>query len=184
MKNKEGSFRVILIVMFLTMIIAFNWDNWAWLKDSIHFILNPTAGALLDWKLEIGMAIIVLIITVLTTLVQKYATDQDKLKELKKEQKKLQAEIKKHKSEPKKMQELQRKQMEMMPKTMKLSMRGIIFTGIPFVLFFRWFDDYFTALEASTGLPVRFLGFINWFWFYLIVTLIFSSILRKKMNVV
>jgi uncharacterized membrane protein (DUF106 family) len=184
MKNKEGSFRVIIIVMFLTMIIAFNWENWSWLSGSIHAILDPTAGALLNWEMTVGMLIIVMVITVITTLVQKYATDQDKLRELKKDQKKLQEEMKKHRSEPQKMKALQKKQMEMMPQTMKLSMRSIIDTGIPFVLFFRWFDDFFRVVEESTGAPVRFLGIFSWFWFYLIFTMVFSTILRKKMNVV
>lgn len=180
--NKQGSFRTIIIVMIATMVIAFNWENWNWLKNSIHAVLDPTAGALLNWNLTIGMLFIVLLISFLTTIIQKYTTDQKALKELKDEQKKLQEEMKKHKTEPKKMQELQKKQMEMMPKTMKLSMRSIIYTGVPFVLFFRWFDDFFKALEAADG-PVRFLGFLSWFWFYLIVTMIFSSIIRKKLKI-
>jgi uncharacterized membrane protein (DUF106 family) len=179
MKNKEGNFRVIGIVMFITMIIAFLWDQLTWIKGSVHAILNPTAGALLDWNLTLGMLIIVAIISLLTTLVQKYATDQKALKELKKEQKILQEEMKKFKEHPEKLMQLQKKQFEFLPKTMKLSMRAIIYTGIPFVLFFRWFNDYFMAIP-----DFRFFGFFSWFWFYLIFTLVFSSILKKYLDVV
>jgi len=62
------------------------------IKDSVHFILNPSAGFLLNWNLNFGMLIIVLFITIFTTVVQKYATDQETLKEIKKEQKEIQKE--------------------------------------------------------------------------------------------
>ena len=87
--------------------------------------------------------------------------------------------MKKYKDHPEKLMELQKKQFEFIPKTMKLSMRAIVFTGIPFILFFRWFMDFFTAI----GDP-KFFGFLSWFWFYLIFSIIFSSILRKIFKVV
>ncbi len=176
---KEGSFTPLVLIMIASLVIAFYWDKISFIKEAIHFIFNPTAGALLDWNLNIGMLIIVFIISIITTLVQKYATDQDKLKELKKEQKEIQKQMKEFKNHPEKIMELQKKQFAMMPKQMKLSMRGIAYTGIPFILFFRWFNDYFLA----AGNPKFILG-LSWFWFYLIFAMVFSSILRKKMDVV
>ncbi len=177
--GKEGSFKMIFIFLIVSMLIAFNWENWAWMKDGIHYVLNPTAGWLLDWHMVIGMTLIVLIISYLTTLIQKYGTDQDTLKEMKKEQKEIQAQMKEFKQHPEKMAHLQKKQFSMMPKQMKLSMRTIVYTGIPFILFFRWFDDYFFAL----GDP-KFFGFLGWLGFYLIATVLFSSLIKKKMDVV
>ena len=87
--------------------------------------------------------------------------------------------MKKYKDHPEKIMELQKKNFESIPKMMKLSMRGIIFTGIPFVLFFRWFMDFFEA----AGNP-KLLGFMSWFIFYIVFSLIFSSILRKYLKVV
>ncbi|MBU1129278.1 MAG: DUF106 domain-containing protein [Nanoarchaeota archaeon] len=176
---KEGSFKPIIIVMVLSLVIAGFWDSAPFLKNAVHAILNPSAGALLNWNLTWGMMVLVFLISVLTTVVQKYATDQETLKELKKEQKILQEEMKKYKDHPEKLMELQKKQFEFIPKTMKLSMRAIMFTGIPFILFFRWFMDVFTVL----GEP-KFFGFLSWFWFYLIFVMIFSSILRKWLKVV
>jgi len=43
---------------------------------------------------------------------------------------------------------------------------------------------FFTAMEVATGAPVKFLGFFSWFWFYLIFTIVFSSIFRKWFDVV
>ena len=120
-----------------------------------------------------------LIIAILTTIIQKYATDQETLKELKKEQKLLQEEMKKYKDHPEKLMELQKKQLEFIPKTMKLSMRAIVYTGVPFILLFRWFMDFFNTIP-----DFRFFGFLSWFWFYLIFTIILSSILRKIFKVV
>jgi len=176
---KEGSFKPIIIVMVLSLVIAGFWESVPFLKNAVHAILNPSAGALLNWNLTWGMMVLVFLISVLTTVIQKYATDQETLKELRKEQKILQGEMKKYKDHPEKLMELQKKQFEFIPKTMKLSMRAIMFTGIPFILFFRWFMDVFTTL----GEP-KFFGFLSWFWFYLIFVMIFSSILRKWLKVV
>lgn len=177
--NKEGSFRGIFIVMIISLLIAFFWDSFSFIKNTVHAILNPTAGTLLNLNLTWGMIILVFLITLAMTLIQKYATDQETLRELKKEQKILQEEAKKYKEHPEKLMEFQKKQMEFIPKTLKLSMRPIVITGIPLILFFRWFIDFFSA----AGNP-KFFGFFSWFWFYLIISIILSSILRKILKVV
>src|SRR3989344_4008462 len=171
-EGKKGGFAGIFIVMIVSLLIAFFWDKVALIKNSVHFILNPTAGALLNWNMNFGMIAIVLAISVIMTLIQKYGTDQKTMRELKEEQKK-------YKEHPEKMTELSKKQMELIPKTMKLGMRPIVYTAIPLILFFRWFMDFF-----STVGDFKFFGILSWFWFYLIGTIIFSSILRKVMNVV
>ncbi|MBS3086303.1 DUF106 domain-containing protein [Candidatus Pacearchaeota archaeon] len=178
-EGKKGGFAGIFIVMIVSLLIAFFWDKVALIKNSVHFILNPTAGALLNWNMNFGMIAIVLAISVIMTLIQKYGTDQKTMRELKEEQKNLQEEMKKYKEHPEKMTELSKKQMELIPKTMKLGMRPIVYTAIPLILFFRWFMDFF-----STVGDFKFFGILSWFWFYLIGTIIFSSILRKVMNVV
>ena len=97
-EDKKGSMLPIVIIMFISLFIAFAWDKFPIIKNSVHAVLTPTAGALLRLNipggLEIGMIIIVLLITLLSTLVQKFATDQKALKELKKEQKILSEEMK------------------------------------------------------------------------------------------
>jgi uncharacterized membrane protein (DUF106 family) len=176
---KEGSFMPIIIIMIASLFIAGGWDKFPPIKNSIHAVLDPSLGLLLNWNIVAGMLFIVLLISLITTLVQKYATDQKTLKELKKEQKEIQAQMKEFKAHPEKMMALQKKQFAMMPKQMKLSMRAIAYTGIPFILLFRWFYDYFATIPEF-----RFFGFLTWFWFYLIGAMVFSSILRKKMDVV
>jgi len=176
--NKEGSFHLIFLVLIVSLLIAFFWDSVSIIKDSVHSVLNPSAGVLLMWNLTYGMLILVFLITVFMTLAQKYGTDQKTLKRLKDEQKELQKEMKKVKDHPEKMAELTKKQFEFFPLMMKHSMRPIIYTGIPLILLFRWFIDFFAVMP-----DYRFFGFLSWFWFYLVMSIVFSSILRKIFKV-
>lgn len=178
-KGKEGSLKGIFFVMIMSLVIAFYWDKIKIVRDVVGLVLDPTAGTLLSWNLTLGMLAIVFLISLIITLFQKYATDQETLKELKKEQKKLSKETQKFKHDPAKMAEFQKELFPLMMKTMKLSMRPLIYTGIPIILFFRWFLDYFNAI----GNP-QFFGFLSWFWFYLFGSIIFSSVLRKVLKVV
>ena len=89
--------------------------------------------------------------------------------------------MKKFKGNPEKILELNKKQMESMPKMFDITMRPMIYTFIPIVLFFRWFNDYFTASNLQ---GFKFLGFLPWIWFYIIFAMIFSTILRKLLKVV
>jgi uncharacterized membrane protein (DUF106 family) len=177
-EGKEGSFTPLLIVMLFSLAIASLWNRFPMIKDNVHKILDPSAGLLLEWNIMYGFLILVLILTVITTLAQKIFTDQETLRELKQQQKELNKQSKELRHDPEKMLEINKQAAPLAMKMMKLSMRPVIFTGIPFILFFRWFMDIFTAL----GNP-KFLGFLSWFWFYLIASLIFGSILRKVLKV-
>src|SRR4030042_140912 len=137
--KKGGSFFPIILMMFLSLGMYFFWDKILFIKNAVHAVLDPSAGWLLNLNLTIGMIIIVFAITLITTLIQKYTTDQKALKELRKEQKLFQEEMKKYKDHPEKLAELSKKQFEFIPRTFKLQSRGVLFTGIPFILFFRWF---------------------------------------------
>ena len=177
-EGKEGSFMPIFIAMIVSLAIAFFWDNYTFIKNTAHKILDPTAGLLLNWNITFGMILIIFVISVFMTIIQKYATDQKTLKEMKEEQKKLNEEMKKVKDNPEKMMQLQKEIMKITMPMMKLSMRPVVYTAIPIILFFRWFMDFFAANEGF-----RFFGFFSWFWFYLIFSIIFSSILRKVLKV-
>lgn len=177
---KEGSFMPLFLVMLASFVIAGLWHKVPAIKNTISAVLDPSAGALLNWNISWGMIILIFMITLITTLAQKYLTDQKTLRELKKEQKEIQKQMKEFRSHPEKVMELQKKQMALMPKQFKLSMRAIAYTGIPIILFFRWFYDFFATLG-----DVKFFGIIgSWFLFYLIVAIIIGSILRKILKVV
>jgi uncharacterized membrane protein (DUF106 family) len=176
--NMNRVFLIMMVFMAISLGIAFLWDSLPVIKNFVNSILNPTFGALIDWNLTLGMLIVVFLMGLLTTFAQKYTTDQKTLRELKKEQKEVQKEMQKYRQDPKKMLEIQKSLMPTTFKIMELSMRGSIFTIIPFILLFRWFMDFF----STKGNP-SFFGFMSWFWFYLIFTIIFSSFLRKFFKV-
>ena len=176
--NEKGSFRGIFIAMIASLLIASFWNSLPVIKNSVNAILNPSAGALLNWNLIYGMTILTLILSLFMTLVQKYTTDQKTLREMKAEQKEMQQQMKKLEVGSKEYTELSMKSMKFMGPMLKLSMRPIIYTAIPIILLFRWFVDYFKLVDF------KFFGLLNWFWFYLIGSIIFSSILRKILKVV
>ncbi|MGA2130341.1 MAG: EMC3/TMCO1 family protein [Candidatus Pacearchaeota archaeon] len=177
-EGKEGSFRGVFIAVLISILIASFYNSVPLIKNSVEAVLNPTAGALLIWNLTLGMTVIILILSLFTTIVQKYTTDQETMRQMRKDQKEMQEQLKKLEVGSKEHTELSMKSMKIMGPMFKLSLRPIIYTAIPLILLFRWFADYFTIVHFS------FLGFLNWFWFYFIGTIVFTSILRKMMNVV
>ncbi len=185
MTKKEGSFKPLIFIYLVSFLILFLWNQVPFLQEGVHYALDPTLGWLLNWNLTLGMLIVVFVISFLSIVAQKYATDQKTLKEIRSEQKKLNEEMKQFREHPQKLMELQKKQMDFAKQSMKLSTRPIMFTGIPFILLFRWFNDLFTANSGYTLIAnPTFLGFMSWFWFYLVFTLGFSILLRKVMKVV
>jgi uncharacterized membrane protein (DUF106 family) len=177
-KRKEGSFMPLFIVMTISLLIAFFWNSFPIIKDNVHKILDPSAGALLNWNVNYGFVILIFIITFITTLAQKYFTDQKAMKEIKEEQKKLNEDLKKLERGSKEYNELSMKSLQFFGPMMKLSTRPMMFIGVPLILFYRWFMDVFTLL----GNP-KFFGVFSWFWYYLILSLIISTILRKVLKV-
>jgi len=167
---------IMLLVMIASFVIAAAW-NVPIIKNSVHYVLDPSAGKLIELSPLWGMIVIVFVITLILTLVQKYTTNQNELRKLKEEQKILQEEMKKYKDSPEKLMEFNKKQMEFIPKTFDLTMGSIIYTFVPIVLFFRWFNDIFAVINY------KYFGFLSWIWFYLIFSIIFSSILRKVLKV-
>ena len=174
--------KIFLIVMFVSFIIAGAWDKVSIIKEPVHFVLDPTFGALLNWDLLLGMIIIVLLLNLVLVLIHKYTTDQEKLKSLKDEQKKLREEMKQLKDQPEKLMELQKKQMsnmnESMFKSFDLVMKPLLYTFLPIILFFRWFNDFFIALQN----PKIFIG-LGWFGTYIIFSIIANLLLRKALKV-
>ena len=172
----EKPIKNLAFVMIISLVIASLWNRVLFIKQFIHYLLDPTAGRLLDWHANFGMLIFSALIGLFIILIQKYTTDQETLREIKKEQKILQLEMKKYREDPKKLMELQKKQLSFLPKTMEITMRPLMYTSLPIILFFRWFNDYF--LETGT----KIFG-MNWFLAYLISSIIFTTIFRKVFKV-
>jgi uncharacterized membrane protein (DUF106 family) len=168
---------VLFILWIAVLAIGLFWHSVPVIKNSVHAVFDPTIGVLLNWNIELGMIILIVALNLVMIFVQKYATDQQALKKLRKEQKDFQKQIKQYRDDPQKMLELNQKQFEFFKETFALTSRSWTYTLIPFVLLFRWFTDYFTAN------PHEFFGLLSWFWFYLIASIVFTSIFRKIFDV-
>ena len=120
------------------------------------------------------------------SLVQKFATDQVLMKELKKELKSLQQKIKEHKDNPEKVKEINSKLMSTNAKYMKQSFRPLLITMIPFLIIFKLLRD------AYTGITVVLLPFtlpyigndLGWLGTYFISSILFTTVFRKLLKVV
>lgn len=178
-QGKEGSFKPVVIALLISMFIALFWETLTFLKDAVHSIFNPTLGALLNWNPTIGMLIIVVVISIITTLIQKYTTDQETLRDLKKQQKEINKKSQEFKHDPQKMLEIQKELGPLTMKMLKLNARSIAYTAIPLILLFRWFSDYFDAIGGYS-----FFGFMSWIIFYILFVIIFGSIAKKIFKVV
>jgi len=177
--NKTGNaFLPMMIVMILSFVILGQWDQGVMLKNYINPFLNPTMGFILKWNVSLGMTFLIFIITVITTFIQKYTTDQEELKKIREEQKTIQEEMKKNKQDQKKIEELTKRNMELVSKTFSMTSKSILITGIPLILLYRWFNDYFVSINN-----MKIFGFFGWIWFYILASLIFSSLLRKWLKV-
>ena len=160
---------ILFWVMVLSLAVAFLWNSLPPIKNGVHAVLDPSAGHLLNWNATLGLLAITIVMTFITTLLQKYATDQNLLKQIKEEQKLVQEEMKLYRTHPEKSLELSKKSMELTAKAMPVAMRPVLYTAIPFVLLLRWFSDYFIAN------PVKILGFMSGIWGYIVFSIGRSS---------
>ncbi len=163
--------------MMVLSIIVGSW-GYPLIKPKVHAVLDPTFGKFILWNTYGGMIFIVFVINLLFTGVQKVTVDPEELKLIKEKQQFYQQEMKKYKEDPVKLKELQLQQMAEMPemfsKNFEIYMKSLFVTAIPIILFFCWFNDFFTSI----GNP-HFFGFMSWFWFYLLLSIFLSGPIRK-----
>ncbi|MBX4196616.1 TMCO1/EMC3 family protein [Candidatus Pacearchaeota archaeon] len=168
--------RIMLIVLGISLLVGLFWNSVPLIKQTAHAVLDPTAGRLLTNNVTVGLITIAVLVMFIITLLQKYTTDQNELRKIKQEQKLLQEEMKKYKDHPEKLMQLQKKSLEFLPKTMDITMKPSMYTAIPMILLFRWFNDYFT------GTSVKVFGFMSWFWGFFILMIVMSIVWRKVLK--
>ena len=125
-------------------------------------ILNP----------KLSIVVISFLITLAMTLVTKYYTNQNRMRELKDIQKASINKLKNVEENPEKIKGVQKELMECSLELMKHSMRPMLFTFLPLILLIWWIKDVYTDVLAS------------WIWWYIGAGIISSIILRKVLKVV
>ena len=132
--------------------------------------------AIKEWMIanpKLSVIILSFVVTFVMTLVTKYFTNQNRMKELKALQKACQIKLKDNKGDPEKMAEIQKEMMACSMELMKHSFKPMLITFIPIVIFFWWVRKIY-ALTSLGG---------SWIWYYLVAGIISSIILRKVLKV-
>lgn len=171
-------FFLFLGLMIVGLLFNSLWDKVPAVKSAVNTALNPTLGALLKLNLTWGYVIIIGVLQLLLTIIQKYTTDQEALKKLREEQKAMQEEMKKYAPNDPKSKELRDQQFANLPKSFELVMKPLIYTALPIILLFRWFTDTFKSFNDP-----KFFGLLGWFGTYFVLSIIFSMIFRKILKV-
>lgn len=116
-------------------------------------LLNPVFNPLLGLPSWLAIAVIALVMSLIVTLIYRFATDQELMKELKGEMKELQAEMKALKEHPEKMMEVQGRFMKTNMKYMMQSMRSTLFTIIPVIFIFGWLNASLAYQPLHPNVP-------------------------------
>jgi len=107
------------------------------------------------------------LVTLVSTIVTKYLTNQEHLRSLKARQKEIQKDLKKCKPGEKLFEELQNEMLQISMTMMKSSFKPMFITFIPFLLLFYWIRGVYTGLLSG------------WIWYYLGTSLASSLVYRK-----
>lgn len=109
------------------------------LNITLDFIFGPLLKIPTLW----AVITLSLLISLLTTIIYKYTTNQQLMKDLKDEIKKLQDEAKQLKENPQQAMEVQKKAMETNMQYMSHSMKPTLITFIPIIILFGWMTANF-----------------------------------------
>lgn len=136
----------------------------------------------------ISIMLFSLVITVISTLSQKYFTNQIKMKEVRTRSKEIQDKMKLHRNDIKKVNELNEELMKLSTESMKESFKLMFITLIPFLIIFKLLRDLYMNAEVGDiiywGANVPMFGQgAGWLLSYIIFSIIFSMILRKFLKV-
>jgi uncharacterized membrane protein (DUF106 family) len=133
-------------------------------------IIEVMTGLMTNYP-KISIAAFSILVTLISTLVQKWLTNQEHLKSLKKRQKEIQKELKGCKDGCV-MKELNAEMMKLTGVMFKSSMKPMFVTIIPFLILFSWLRSVYVPLLGN-----------GWIWYYLGYSVVASMILRKVMKI-
>jgi len=116
---------------------------------------------------QYSLIILSVVVTLISTLVTKWMTNQAHLRSLKERQKEIQKDLKKCKPGEKIFEELQAEMIQISMTMMKSSFKPLLITFVPFLILLNWIRKIYPPV-----LP-------NWLWYYFIASIISSLIYRK-----
>ncbi|HZX12304.1 MAG TPA: EMC3/TMCO1 family protein [Candidatus Nanoarchaeia archaeon] len=143
-------------------------------------VLENLFNAAFGWAITISPLFAITFIsgalTLLTTIIYKFATDQHLMKAIRDEIKALQQEMKKEKENPKRILELQKTMWQKNMESLKHNFKPMLITFLPVILVFQWMAKTFTPYG-------NILWSFGWLGTYFILTLLMSIVFRKLLKV-
>ena len=106
-------------------------------------ILNPIFSPILNLPTLWAVILLSFLISLIITVIYKYTTDQNLMKQLKEEMKAFQKQVKELKKEPERAMQVQKKAMQTNMKYMMQSMKSTLYSFIPIILIFGWMNANF-----------------------------------------
>lgn len=103
-------------------------------------LLDPIFSPLLSIPTLLSVFILSFLISLLITVIYKYTTDQNLMKQLKEEMKELQKKAKELKSQPEKAMQFQKQAMQSNMRYMKHSLKSTLYSFLPIILIFGWMN--------------------------------------------
>ncbi len=124
-------------------------------QSIVDTVLTPVFGWLLRIPSIVAILFLSLLLGLVSTLLQKYLTDQAKMRRLKDDTKKLQKQMKdaQKKGEHDKMLKAQQKMMPIQMDLLRESFKPLLWTMVPFLLIFFWLSVHFAFLPVEPGVP-------------------------------
>ncbi len=119
----------------------------------LESLLNPVFGWVLPLPAWLSILIISFILTLLTTVIYKYTTNQPEMKRLKDETKMHQKQLKELKGNPKKAMEVQQQAMAVNMEYMKHSFKPMLYTMLPLLVIFGWLSAHYAYEPIHPGTP-------------------------------
>ncbi|MBI4148384.1 DUF106 domain-containing protein [Candidatus Woesearchaeota archaeon] len=113
--------------------------------------LNFIFGPLLTLPSLAAIVILSFVISLISAVITKYATDQTLMKELKDQMKAYQEQVKKLKDNPEAAMDVQKKAMDVNMKYMMHNMRATLFTFLPIILIFGWMSSHLAYAPLLPG---------------------------------
>jgi uncharacterized membrane protein (DUF106 family) len=146
-----------------------------------EMVLESFFNSIFGWAVEIspltGVVVVAFVMTLLVTLIYKFMTDQEAMKNLKQEMKDLRKEIKLAAQDPVKMAELNKISMEKSMQQMKQSLKPTLITMLPLIFVLGWLKTTYEPLTLNL------FGITSSLWAYIALSVVFSIVLRKMMKV-
>jgi len=108
-------------------------------------------GWLLPISLFLAIALVTLLVSIISTVITKFATNQALMKQLREEQAGYQKQAKELRSQPEKAMAVQTKAMEVNMKYMTQSFRATFITFLPIIIIFGWMAGHLAYQSIATG---------------------------------